>query len=122
MKNFCKICDRCATACPVKAIAFGEPKGDYYNQSNLQGVTKWNVDAEKCFDYWVRQNTDCCICLRACPYNKDFSKWTNRVGLFLAGTRLRKWMLKLHDRMGYGKLVKPDGWWTKVNQGLIKIK
>ena len=55
-------------------------------------MRKWSVDAEKCFGFWVGQNSDCSICIRVCPYNKDFSKWWKvvaplgalAIGLFVA--------------------------------------
>ena len=57
----------------------GEP---IVNQGN---VVKWTADCEKCFGYWAKLKTDCAICLRVCPYNKDFSKWYFRLGRRLGG-------------------------------------
>ena len=45
-------------------------------------------------------NTDCAICIRVCPYNKDYSRWWNRIGIKLANSPLRKWMLKLDELAG----------------------
>lgn len=111
VKAFCDTCRRCATACPVGAISHGEPTAERYNQSNIKGVRKWSVDGEKCFGYWVAQNSDCAICIRVCPYNKDYTKWWNRIGQRLAGTPLRRFMLWLDVRMGFGKRMKPKRWW-----------
>ena len=111
VKAFCDTCRRCATACPVGAISHGEPTAERYNQSNIKGVRKWSVDGEKCFGYWVAQNSDCAICIRVCPYNKDYTKWWNRIGQRLAGTPLRRFMLWLDVRMGFGERMKPKRWW-----------
>jgi epoxyqueuosine reductase QueG len=46
VKEFCDMCDRCAKACPPKAIPFDEPSDKTYNRSNLIGVKKWTVDAK----------------------------------------------------------------------------
>ncbi len=111
VKEFCNQCQRCSTACPVKAISAGPPNAARYNQSTIQGVRKWSIDGEKCFGYWVAQNTECSICIRVCPYNKDFARWWHRLGRRLAGTRLRGVMLWLDGKLGYGARLKPNAWW-----------
>lgn len=111
VKEFCAECRRCSSACPVKAIPAGAPSAERHNQSNIQGVRKWSVDGEKCFSYWVAQNSDCSICIRVCPYNKDFARWWHRLGRRLAGTRLRRLLLWLDHRLGYGARLKPTAWW-----------
>ncbi len=111
VREFCDICDRCATACPPKAITFEEPSTVVYNKSNLIGVSKFTVDAEKCFSFWANQNTDCSICIRACPYNRDFSKWRHRLWRWLAGSSLRKLALWLDDRFSNRGRRKSSLWW-----------
>jgi len=112
VKEFCGVCRRCSDACPVKAISGDDPSTERYNESNISGVSKWSVDGEKCFGYWTAQNTDCSICVRVCPYNKDYTKWRFRVGRWLAGTPLRKFMLWLDVKLGYGKRMAPKDWWA----------
>ncbi len=111
VKEFCNQCNRCVKGCPVKAIRGGEPSADTFNRSNIKGVVKWTVDGEKCFNYWAAQNSDCSICIRVCPYNKDYSKWWCRLGIKLAGTRLRGFMLWLDKKLKYGERMKPKKWW-----------
>lgn len=113
VREFCTICRRCADGCPVKAIPQGEPTAEVYNQSNLQGVRKWSVDAEKCFGYWVAQNSDCSICIRVCPYNKDYRHWWHRLAQRLAGTPLRRLLVKLDGWLGYGERLRPRAWWQR---------
>jgi epoxyqueuosine reductase len=113
VKEFCDICRRCTDACPPKAIPGGAPSKDTYNRSNLLGVTKWSVDAEKCFGFWVNQNSDCSICIRVCPYNKDFSQWWHRLGRRLAATPLRRLLLWLDAALGYGARRTARWWWRK---------
>jgi len=115
VKEFCNICNLCAKACPVKAIPETLPSEKTYNISNISGVKKWSVDGEKCFSFWTSQNSDCSICIRVCPYNKDYSKWIHKVGLKLASTWLRHIMLWLDVNLGYGKRQKSTQWWTKDN-------
>ena len=109
---FCEVCRRCTDACPPKAIPDGEPSPVKLNRSTIGGVRKWSVDGEKCFSYWTQIVTDCMICMRVCPYNKDFSRWRHRVGRRLAATSLRKLMLRLNDRLGYGERLRPRAWWA----------
>lgn len=116
VREFCKICQRCARTCPSQSISFGEPAATPYSQSNIKGVRKWSVDVEKCFSFWVAQNSDCAVCIRSCPYNNDYRDWWHRVARWLAGTRLRKLMLKLAEKTGYGERVKPKQWWRSNKQ------
>jgi len=111
VKAFCATCRRCTRGCPVKAIPDGEPSAAVHNQSNIKGVRKWTVDGEKCFGYWAAQNSDCSICIRVCPYNKDYTKRRHHMGRRLAGTRLRGFMLWLDGALGYGERMKPKLWW-----------
>lgn len=111
VKEFCQICQRCSQNCPVKAISTDEPSTKTHNQSNIKGIKKWTVDGEKCFNYWAAQNSDCSICIRVCPYNKDYSHWWFQVARWLAGTRFRQLMLTLDVKLGYGKRMPPKLWW-----------
>ena len=111
VREFCQICKRCAEACPAKALPLGEPTFRVNNISNRKGVRKWSVDAEKCFGFWAAQNTDCAVCIRSCPYNKDYRKWWHRAARWLAGTRLRRLLFALDGWMGYGRRLRPDRWW-----------
>jgi len=113
VKEFCNICNICANQCPVKAIPFDAPSDAIYNQSNITGIKKWSVDGEKCFNFWTAQNSDCSICIRVCPYNKDYSMWINRLSLKLAGTWLRPLILWLNVKLGSGKRQKSSVWWGK---------
>lgn len=107
---FCDICTKCADACPVKALPYGPPRVGGQNSSAIKGVKKWTSDAEKCFGFWTKLSSDCAICMRVCPFNRDFSKTTNKLWLKLALSPFRKLALWL-DR-NRGKRVKPQTWWA----------
>ncbi len=111
VKAFCENCRKCSNSCPVSAIAKDEPTTKPHNESNIKGITKWTVDGEKCFSYWAAQNSDCSICIRVCPYNKDYSKWWNKLGIKLAATKLRRFMLWLDNKLKFGKRKQPKDWW-----------
>ncbi len=119
VQEFCESCRRCTAGCPAKAIPDGPPTALRHNRSNIAGVVKWTVDGEKCFQYWVAQNSDCSICIRVCPYNKDYTKWWHRLGQRLAGTRLRGLLLSLDIRLGYGERLKPKSWWNGEKESIL---
>lgn len=108
----CNICTRCADACPVKALPFDAPKAGG-GQSSIKGVVKWTSDAEKCFGYWAKLASDCAICMRVCPFNRDYSKAANRWWLKLALSPLRKLALWLDDKSERAKRLKPKDWWAR---------
>ncbi|MCA9838606.1 MAG: reductive dehalogenase, partial [Trueperaceae bacterium] len=111
VKAFCDQCQKCSQNCPVGAIPKDAPTKLQHNQSNIKGVKKWTVNGEKCFSYWAAQNSDCSICIRVCPYNKDYRKWWNRLGIKLAATSLRSFMLWLDNKLKFGKRQQPKKWW-----------
>jgi epoxyqueuosine reductase len=108
--KFCDICTKCADACPVKALPFGSPKVGG-GTSSIQGVKKWTSDAEKCFSFWAKLSSDCAICMRVCPFNRDLSSWPHRLWLRLALSPARRFALWL-DRYRAGRL-KPSSWWAQ---------
>ena len=112
VRAFCDICSKCADACPPKALPFGPPETGGSNPSAIKGVRKWTSDAEKCFGFWAKTRTDCAICMRVCPFNRDFSKPKHRLWLKLALSRWRKIALWL-DR-NRGKRAKPADWWSNT--------
>ena len=114
VRAYCDICDACASACPPKALPFGPPESGGHNQSNIAGVRKWSANCEKCFGYWAKLNTDCAICMRVCPYNRDFRKWHNRVWRWLAGGRWRHVALWLARKFESGARARPKSWWAAI--------
>lgn len=65
--EFCHGCQRCAEACPGKAISLGAPSMSGPSRSNNNGVRKWYVDPEKCLLWWRRIGTSCSGCIASCP-------------------------------------------------------
>ncbi len=111
VKQTCDVCRACTLACPARAIDGGEPSTVVHNRSNIQGIRKWTTDAERCFRFWANQNTDCSICVRVCPYNRDFASPWSRVWRWLAGTPFRRLALWLDRAGGRGERLKPSNWW-----------
>ena len=112
VRVFCDICTKCADACPVKALPYGPPSTETANVSAIKGVRKWTSDAEKCFSFWAKIETDCAICMRVCPFNRDFKRFRNRVWLKLALGPLRRLALWLSG--SHGNRKQPRDWWAKL--------
>jgi len=113
VREFCDVCRKCSDACPPKAIADGAPSTATFNTSNVGGIDKWTTDAEKCFGFWVTQMTDCSICIRVCPYNRNYPKWFDRLRLRFMASPLRRLMLWLDNRLQGGARKPPKWWWRK---------
>ncbi|MEA3476717.1 MAG: 4Fe-4S dicluster domain-containing protein [Bacteroidota bacterium] len=52
IRDFCRICKKCAVVCPGQAIPFDDRKV-------IDGVKRWQINSEKCFHYWCISGTDC---------------------------------------------------------------
>ena len=70
-----------------------------------------DVRCKKMFRILGKMSTDCAICMRVCPFNRDFTKWRHKIWLKLALSPLRKVALWLDKRRG--ARVKPAKWWAK---------
>ena len=89
--DFCTICRKCATNCPVAAIPFGE-------RTPVDDGLRWSIDAETCFRYWNVIGTDCATCIRSCPYSHPDSLAHNVVRRAIAASpAARRAMLWLDD-------------------------
>ncbi|MGE4012002.1 MAG: reductive dehalogenase, partial [Alphaproteobacteria bacterium] len=118
VREFCDTtCRQCAESCPPKAISHGAPTDEIPNQSLTKGIRKWQIDAERCFKFWVNQGTECGICMRVCPYNKDISRWGSRVYYRfwqrLASSPFKRTALWLDTKLGFGKRMKPSEYWRR---------
>ncbi len=114
VKEFCDSCNLCVDACPVGAIAGESPSEKVYNRSNIVGIKKWSVDAESCFGFWERQNSDCSICVRVCPYNRGWPDWIGRGWRRLAGSPLRRVAYWLDRIVGGGRRRAASWWWDQT--------
>ncbi|HIN42771.1 MAG TPA: 4Fe-4S dicluster domain-containing protein, partial [Gammaproteobacteria bacterium] len=114
VRRFCDVCTRCVDACPVKALPSGPPSDVQPNRSAIQGVIKWTSDAEKCFSFWADLSSDCAICLRVCPWNRDFGFLWNRVWRWFARTPARGLLIKLEQLSRRGKRKQSTDWWKRI--------
>ncbi len=111
VQEMCEICDACSKACPSRAIPNDGPSLVRFNRSNISGVKKWTIDGERCFSYWAKINTDCAVCVRVCPFTRDYTKYGNRFWLRIAHSPLRKFALYLDRKQRRGKKMASREWW-----------
>jgi epoxyqueuosine reductase QueG len=109
--QMCAICNACSKACPSRAIPDAKPSTELHNKSNIRGIRKWSIDGEKCFSYWSKINSDCSVCVRVCPYTRDYTKRRNRLWLRLSDSPLRRAALRIDRKFGGGQRTMADTWW-----------
>ena len=112
IKEYCNSCTKCASACPPKALPFGEPDEKTDSVSTIKGVKKWSANCEKCFGYWAKIRTDCAICMRVCPFNRKYNSFTDKVWRWLATSSFRKVAIFWEERGRSRKRLKPSQWWS----------
>jgi len=113
VRAYCDQCTVCAEACPPRALPFGPPSFGGPNRSTVKGIKKWSADCEKCFGFWAKMKIDCAICMRVCPYNRDFSKWPARLMRRLMGSPLRGLARLLNQKLDHGARIAPKAWWAR---------
>jgi epoxyqueuosine reductase len=110
VKDFCRVCKKCADACPANAIST-EPAQIYkqgqemstgkVNKSNCAGVEKFFVNAERCYGYWSHSGTDCGTCVSVCPYNK-IDDWHHDLTKIATLTPFKPLLRDFDEWFGYG--------------------
>jgi ferredoxin len=70
--DFCRVCKKCASACPAQAIPQGE-------RTEIDGALRWRINADMCYRYWCVVGTDCGRCVAVCPYSHPDNAMHNLV-------------------------------------------
>lgn len=112
--DFCRLCKKCAKSCPSQSIPHGEPtwESPWGTPSNNNGVYKWYVNVDKCYEFWVRNSNDCSNCIRSCPFTKPLGRVHDVTRFFIRNLRfLNRFWVKLDDIMGYGKCKDSEMFW-----------
>lgn len=106
VKQFCETCLKCAEKCPNKAISLDGPTDKPRGTYNREGVVRWPVNAEKCFDFWHVNRSACNTCVSVCPYNKRSDVWFHRVAPKITesanSSMLDSLLVKLDNLLDYG--------------------
>ncbi|MBW2311514.1 MAG: reductive dehalogenase [Deltaproteobacteria bacterium] len=111
VEDFCRICKKCAVTCPSKSIP--EEK----EQTVVNGLHRWKLNDETCFDYWGKVGTDCNICMRVCPWSHART-FPHRIILwFITRNKIARRIFSFMDDIFYGKKpkVKEIPKWAECN-------
>jgi len=108
LQEFCKVCKKCAEACPSKAISFDDEKIEH------NGYEAWPIKMANCTKYRVsnQNGAGCGMCVKACPWNKpmgwfhDLTRWTIRTM-----PPVNSLLVKLDTFFGYGTQDRAWKWW-----------
>lgn len=107
MQDFCNKCQKCARECPCLAIPFGD-------KIMFNGYEIWKPDVEKCSRYRITNaaGSMCGRCMKTCPYNLE-GVMKERPFLWSAMhiPFTRKWLAKLDDVVGNGRINPIKKWW-----------
>jgi len=98
--EFCRACKKCAETCPSRSIPMG-------GKTVFNGVEKWKLEAETCFDFWGKVGTDCSICMAVCPYSRPDTFSHKLVRWFIRRSPIARTFFPYIDNWIYGKKWKP---------------
>jgi len=113
VEDFCWICKKCAVCCPSNSIPLEK------DQTIVNGLLRWKLNAETCFDYWGKIGTDCNICMRVCPWSHART-FPHRVILkLITRNRIARRLFSIMDDIFYGRRpkVKAIPKWARFNAG-----
>jgi reductive dehalogenase len=114
--RFCRVCKKCAEACPAAAISFAdEPFWDPAGPWNNPGHQAWFEDGVRCRRYWFEEaGSDCGICFAVCPFAKrDGSLLHSMVKMQVATMPAMDSVIRsFDDALGYGEQKDPSTWWS----------
>jgi ferredoxin len=98
--DFCARCKKCAIVCPSKSISFDD-------RTEIDGVKRWQINAESCFTYWSTTGTDCGRCVRVCPYSHPDNLLHNVVRFGIRNSSLFRGLAVTMDDYLYGRNPPP---------------
>ena len=100
VEAFCRVCKKCATACPSRSIPLE-------GMTVQNGLERWKLNEETCFDYWGKVGTDCSVCMGICPFSRPNRSVHLLVKWLLPRSFLAQKFLPHLDNWVYGQKWKP---------------
>ncbi|HCT30423.1 MAG TPA: hypothetical protein DIW31_06755 [Bacteroidales bacterium] len=110
MIEFCTYCKKCADCCPGKALPSGAMEEN-------NGVKRWKVNTEMCYQYWCVSGTDCGRCISVCPFSHPNNILHNVIRRLIRRSYIMARIAYIADDILYDRKPKPKpiAKWMKVN-------
>jgi len=100
VEHFCRVCKKCAVCCPSNSIPVEK------DQTAVNGLLRWKLNDETCFEYWAKVGTDCNICMRVCPWSHARTFPHKIIIALITRNRLARHLFSFMDDIFYGKKPK----------------
>ena len=100
VEHFCRVCKKCALCCPSNSI----PDDD---QRVVNGILRWKLNAETCFDYWGKIGTGCNVCMRVCPWSHARTFPHRLIVDMVSRNAPSRTLFTIMDDIFYGRKPKP---------------
>jgi reductive dehalogenase len=113
--EFCKICKRCAEACPSNCLSFDDqPSFRVKGEWNNPGHQAWFEDAPKCLAYWQESTSGCSICIPVCPWAKKDKTMIHEIVKAASAKipALDAFFSTMDEVFGYGRQKDAAKWWS----------
>lgn len=98
--EFCKYCKKCADCCPGRSIPTGDMK-------DINGVKRWKIDTESCYQYWCIAGTDCGRCMSVCPFSHPNNLLHNSIRRLIRRSFIMTRIAYIADDILYDRKPKP---------------
>ncbi len=113
--EFCKVCKRCAEACPSDCLSFDDdPSFQVKGEWNNPGHQAWFEDSPKCLAYWQESTSGCSICIAVCPWAKKDKTMIHEIVKATSAKipALDMFFNTMDEAFGYGRQRDADKWWS----------
>ncbi|UCE21670.1 MAG: reductive dehalogenase [Candidatus Aminicenantes bacterium] len=114
LMEFCKVCKRCAEACPSKCLSFDdEPSFQVKGEWSNPGHQAWFEDSPKCLAYWQESTSGCSICIPVCPWAKKDKTMIHEIVKASSAKIhvLDRFFASMDEAFGYGRAKSAKKWW-----------
>ncbi|NBJ14521.1 MAG: reductive dehalogenase [Dehalobacter sp. 4CP] len=123
VREFCRLCKKCADGCPAQAISHEKEakvlQPEDCGPSEVPYTLKWEVDAHRCNSFWAYNGNDCGVCIAVCSWNK-IGQWNHDIARIATQVPLVQDAARKFDEwFGYNGPVDPE---ERIESGYVKNK
>ncbi len=112
LQDFCQHCQRCARACPSRAISTGD-------KVMHNGYETWKLDVERCAKFFLSKKEPgvCARCVRVCPWTRPTTPPHNLVRWAVQRSSLaRRLAIKADSITGFPEGDRDGKWWFDLEE------